>query len=323
MSKGLTDFGGLVASAGIPLLGPALDFSHPDVLGVIPFDAKSFFVQSTHASASDAAPAHGKSPKRPLATIDKAVGECTNDKGNVIIVGPGHVETISAAAGLVFDISGVTVIGCGHGNLRPQINGTATASDIDITADEVRLINLRFTGGVDAITAFIDLDGADDVLLYGCEVQDVTGKVGIMIDAKDCDDLHVVGLIYRGAAATGTTVGLRIENCDRFVLAGFRVDGNFSTGFLQCVTTASADIEVSGGWFRTRNSADIFCVDTVTGSTGAFMAPIYIRLADNAANVTEAITGATFVVFAATEISVVNDANQAGILINWTESADL
>lgn len=323
MGKGITDFGGLVASAGVPVMGPGLDFSHPDVLGIVPFDTETYFVQSTHASAADAAPAHGKSPKRPFSTIDYAVGQCTAGEGNLIVVGPKHVETVSAAAGLVFDVTDVTVYGLGCGNSRPQISvGTAVGADVDITADAVRLVNLRFTGDVDNITALLDLDGADDVVLYAIEIQDVTGQVAIGIDAKDCDDLHIIGLVYRGASAAGTTVGLRIENCDRLVLSGFRVDGNFSTGFLQCVTVASLDIEVGSGIFRTRNAADIFAVDTVTGSTGAFYAPIYIRLQDNAANVTEAITGATFWVYAATEIGVVNAANEAAVLLNWVESTD-
>ena len=58
-----------------------------------------FFVQSTHAGAADAA-GRGRTPSQPLATIDYAVGLCTAGQGDLIIVLPGHVETVSAAGGL-------------------------------------------------------------------------------------------------------------------------------------------------------------------------------------------------------------------------------
>ena len=38
--------------------------------------------------------------ERPMATIDAAVALCTANNGDIIVVKPGHVETVSAAAGL-------------------------------------------------------------------------------------------------------------------------------------------------------------------------------------------------------------------------------
>ena len=52
-----------------------------------------FFVKSTGPNAADD-PGHGKSPSKPFATIDYAVGQCTASNNDFIWVMPGHVETV-------------------------------------------------------------------------------------------------------------------------------------------------------------------------------------------------------------------------------------
>lgn len=322
MPSGITNYDSLLGSAGIPLLGPGLQLTFGDLLGIIPVNANVFHVASGHANGGDA-PGHGK-VRKPFLTLEYATGQCVADQGDIVIAHPGHTETISAAAGWTIDVAGVTYISCGIGTLRAEIAvGTADTADVNLTADRIRIINFHFTGNFDSITALLDIDGADDLVLAGCEFEDVTGQVDIMIDAKDCDDLHIVGLVYRGAAAAGSTHGIRLENCDRFVLDGARIDGNFSTGFIGLVTTASAEIEIRNvHHFRTRNAADIFIVDTITASTGHIGPCVFMSLQDDEANVTEAITGATFRVYDF-GVHVVNADNQKSLAINWTASADL
>ncbi|MBK7406394.1 MAG: hypothetical protein IPJ41_17780, partial [Phycisphaerales bacterium] len=74
-----------------------------------------FFVHSASGSDSNA----GLMPSQALATLDAAFALCTANNGDVIWVMPGHAETISAAAGIVADIAGVTVIGMGVGAEMP------------------------------------------------------------------------------------------------------------------------------------------------------------------------------------------------------------
>src|SRR5215211_623854 len=91
-----------------------------------------FFVQSTHSNAGDTA-GKGQTPDAPFATIDYAIGNCTADQGDLILVLPGHEEAVSAAAGLALDVAGVTIQGVGTGRARPTITlGTSTAADIDV-----------------------------------------------------------------------------------------------------------------------------------------------------------------------------------------------
>ena len=51
--------------------------------------------------------------QRPFATLDYAIGRCTANNGDVIMVMPNHAETITGAGGIALDVAGVTVVGMG------------------------------------------------------------------------------------------------------------------------------------------------------------------------------------------------------------------
>ena len=99
-----------------------------------------WFVDSGSATGSDAV-GYGRNPDQPFATLDYAIGQCTANNGDVIICKAGHTESVAAAADLVFDVAGVTVIFQGNGTNRATIDfGTDAAADMDVTAANVTLI---------------------------------------------------------------------------------------------------------------------------------------------------------------------------------------
>lgn len=257
---------------------------------------------------------------RPFATIDYAIGRCTASRGDIIMVKAGHTETISAAAGIALDVIGVAIIGTGLGSLRPTINFTATTSTFAISAASCSVYNILFTGGIDAIVSPIVISAAD-VALINCEYRDVTGQcTDCILTTAAANRLLIDGLRYDGDTAAGTNAAIAIVGGDGIVIRNVRMDGNFAVGGIDIRTTATTDLEVRDVVFRTRNSADIFIVDTITASTGTIGPNLFLRLQDNAANITEAITGATFVQHL--PISVVNLAGELGMPINTTASTD-
>jgi len=303
-----TNFPNGVSSFGIPLIGS----------GPILTTGSIFFVNNSIPLASNGN--LGDNPDRPLATIQAAAARCTANRGDFIIVGPGHVETVSAAAGLRFAVAGVSVIGIGRGASRPVINFSGTGADMDIDAASVYMENLLFTGGIDALNSPIDVN-ATDFWLNNCEYRDVVGQVTFLLRTdNNADRMRITNFRYVGDSASGTDTGFVLTGSDDVVIDGLFMDGNFATAGIQIVSTAITDLEVRNVMFRNRNAADIFLVDTVTGSTGMIGPNLYLRANDNAANVTEMITGATFVVF--DDVYVVNAANEKAMLINWTASTD-
>lgn len=106
---------------------------------------------------------------KPFSTIDYAVGRCLANRGDVILVMPGHSENVTAAAGMVFDVAGVAVVGLGAGSKRPKINfTTATTADIDITAANVSFFNIEFVANFADVAAAIDVSGVAGLTFDSC-----------------------------------------------------------------------------------------------------------------------------------------------------------
>lgn len=267
------------------------------------------------------APSSGKGTfDRPFLTINDAITACTASKADFVFCKAGHAETISAAAGVALSKAGVSVVGLGRGSIRPTLNLTATASTITMSAANCTLQNFLITGGVDAIVSHTVVSAAGCSII-DCEYRDVTGQCtdGILTTAA-ADRLLIENYIHDGAAAAGSNSGIAIVGGDGIVINGLRMDGNFAVGGIDIRTTATTDLEVRNVMFRTRNAADIFIVDTITASTGMIGPNINLRLLDNAANITESCTGATFVYFQ--PINVVNLAGESSMQINITASTD-
>ncbi len=293
----LTAFPNGVSSFGMPVVGN----------GVIPIAQRYFFVNSVSGSNGY----DGSTPDAPFSTLDYAVGKCTASKGDVIIALPGHVETVTAAAGLAIDVAGINLIGVGQGSLRPTINyTTATTATTVVSAANCLMRNFLFTGGIDALVSPLSVQAAD-FWLDSCEYRDVTGQcTDFLLTTAAADRMQVTGLRYNGAAAAGTNAGIAIVGGDSIIIDGTYADGNFAVGFIDVRTTATTNISVRNMIARTRNSADVVGVDTITGSTGIIGPNLYFALQDNAANFAGSFSGATFRYHS--PISIVNVAGELG-----------
>jgi hypothetical protein len=301
---------------GVTIAGVPIQQAHP---------GEVFYVNSTAVKKTGvktgADTNNSGTYNQPFATIDYAIGRCTASRGDIIMVMPGHTETIAAASGIDLDVIGVAIIGMGAGSLRPTINFTDTASTLTIAAANCSISNLLLTGGVDAVVSPVVVSAADCVI-ENVELRDVTGQMtdGILTTAG-ATRLKILNHKHDGAAAAGTNAAIAIVGGDGIEVTIDRMDGNFAVGGIDIRTTATTDLLVHDVVaFRTRNAADIFLVDTITASTGQVGPNINIRLQDDAANITEAVTGATFHVI--DPVYVVNADDQKGLLINWTASGD-
>lgn len=278
-----------------------------------------FFVNSVAGTNSASG---GQNPDAPLASIAYAfsAGLVTANQGDRIYAMPGHIETISGAAGLAASVAGVEIVGIGAGSARPKINFTATDSTLTVTAANITIRNILFTGGIDAVVSCLVVSAAD-FLLQNCEYRDVTGQcTAFLLTTAAADRMVIDGLRHDGDTAAGTAASIAIVGGDRIEIKNSRFDGNFSVGVIDIRTTATTDLEVHDCTARTRNSVDIFLIDTITGSTGVVGPNLNLRLQDNAANITEACTGATFVYFQ--PINIVNNAGEVAMLDNKTATTD-
>jgi hypothetical protein len=185
-----------------------------------PFCANTYYVQSTHTKASDNN--SGRSAEQPKATVASALSAAeANDR---IVVGAGHVETVSAAAGINFVATthdNVQLIGMGNGGQRPQFQmGTAVAANCIVNAAGVTIQNCQFLAAYDAVTSLLSV-GGDDTVLRNCffgstsdaDYQPVTAlTIGAGADDTLVDHCQIM------LTEAGATAGIDIEGISRLVI---------------------------------------------------------------------------------------------------------
>jgi hypothetical protein len=132
---------------------------------------RRYYVQSTATNASDGNT--GLDAGFPLATIDGGVNKCTASQGDQVIALPGHTETISAAAGVGMDTAGVGIYGMGEYDARPTLTFSAVAADINVSAENCVISNLKLSSSVNSLENFVDAD-AGNLRVEACHF--VTGS---------------------------------------------------------------------------------------------------------------------------------------------------
>lgn len=267
----------------------------------------------------------------PFATIAYAVTQCRAGKGDILFVKSGHAETITASTAWG-GTADVAIIGLGNGSGRPTFTFSATASKITLAGNNMLLHNLLFISSIDAVVNVINVSGADVTL------SDIEYREDSAVQCTDCiiatataTRFKVRGFKYRAFDATaGTVAGIALVGVESADISELDVIGLWSAGFIDCRTTASLNLQVYTVRYRSLGTGEILVKDTITGSTGMIGPNILARLSANAANVTEVVTGATFVVFGGTSTAgiggntflVANLANEQGMAINWTNTTD-
>lgn len=146
-------------------------FSHGVMIQGMPvlntYGGNVYWVDSGHSAASDGN--KGTNKNQPLATIDNAIGKCTASNGDIIMVAPGHSETVTTS--IAADVAGIYIIGLGEGTNRPTLVGPNADACIDVTAANVTIRNLRFSadaGTTQAATQKIYVN-AQYCTIAGCE----------------------------------------------------------------------------------------------------------------------------------------------------------
>ena len=150
-----------------------------------------FYVDSGSVDGNDT-PESGANPNLPFSTIDYAVGKCTANNADQIIVMPGHAEVVSAAAGLALDVAGISIIGIGSGTDQPTVTlGTADTADVDVDAANITVENIHFIANFADIAAAIDVN-ATDFTLRNCRLNaagtDLNAKIWVQDAAAAASD---------------------------------------------------------------------------------------------------------------------------------------
>jgi hypothetical protein len=198
-----TNFSNGIASQGVPVMGGA----------TLPSTTCNYwFVSSTTGSNGNS----GKSVKQAFATIAQAHTAATASKGDVVVIMPGHVETVSGAAYATLSKAGISYVGLGTGRNRPTLTWSATNSQIIVSGANSSFVNIVCDfAGIDAVVAAVSVT-ATDVSFLNCEFitnKAAAGAVLGLVTAATATRFTVDGCRFLGPAVnSGTTTTAQIKH---------------------------------------------------------------------------------------------------------------
>lgn len=205
-----------------------------------------FYVSSSTGSPSGP----GFTPENAYATLAQAVSAATASNGDVIVLLPGHTESIGAS-GIALSKAGLTIIGMGVGANRPTFTWTATDSVLTISAANVLLQNIRCTVSIDEVVSMILVSGVN-VKLDAVDFFETASAQAIqfLLTTAAADDLEICNCRhYQVNAAAATQAWIGLVGADRayihdntFILA---LKDNASSGVIVQSTTACLNIEIA------------------------------------------------------------------------------
>lgn len=240
----------------------------------------------------------------PFATIDYAIGKCTANRGDVIMVKPGHAETVSAASGITCDVAGIAIVGLGSYDSRPTITfDTATTADIVVSAANVSFYNLLLKPNFADIVRLIS-STAVGTSIVNCEVQDTAVDMNVLTPFKSTtttdnagDGMQVIGCKWISPDAASVEFVEINANMDGFVLEDNFVitAGTASPLFLCAGTKVMTGLSVRRNFLQNANTAGDLAYDNGGATNTGIIAHNRIGHADvTAGHVLGAVAGARF-----------------------------
>lgn len=181
-----------ISSFGMPVFGSG------DVLTT----GNIWFVDSDTTYGSDSN--SGETPTDAFLTIDYAIGKCTANNGDIIIVKEGHAETVTTA--ITADIAGVTILGLGHGDKRPTITVNAAIPGLNVTAVDCKFHNLQFVAGssITAATRILRV-AANGAKFTGCQFSMPYDMYHMIVVFKG-DEVEFVNCVFKNSVTTNASV---------------------------------------------------------------------------------------------------------------------
>lgn len=231
----------------------------------IPTGSRVIYLRSTGLQDGD----DGNFNNRLTLSLSAALAQCRADRGDVILVFPGHSETIGAST--LTWVSGVRIVGVGdpRQDTAPTFNWNATTSKMAVSAKNVTLSNLRLTmDGANGVVKALEVTAAG-FTLDNCFVRFASGaalKATIAIELgegaseatiRNCrfsgTETHNATDVIKCVGSSAPNNGLRVVDNEFF---GSVTAGN---GFVH-VTTASLRIRIARNVMYNTHTASTSCI---------------------------------------------------------------
>lgn len=190
--------------------------------------------------------------------------------GDMILIAPGHTETLSAA-GPSISKADVTIIGMGLGARRPAFTYGAAATTITVTGAGSQINNCRFLAAFLNVAAAFTIGAAKDFRCDSCDFIDLAAATNFLscvvtgATANAADGLAFTNNYVYGLATTDGAVLSVLGNLDRLFFADNYMDKAATNDAGHAITVAALVLK---GAQILRN---ILNVVGSSGAVGVFM----------------------------------------------------
>jgi len=289
-------FGGLVfgsCSTASAISGGGIDLSKPgNNYGIVNqielqsgqlFTGMLFVVDSS--STLDRDVASSGNFKSPFSTIDYAIGRASArtananpaaNSGSLILVLPGHAETINEADEIDIDLAGLTIWGVGSGAARPTLTYTVAAGEVTIGANSVTIGNMRFISSVTDVLKAINVEGSFTYpRIINCEFGVDSAGTDEFLETIYLDGTNTGAVIANNVidmGLGGATSAIKIDDeCTRVTIRENIIRGDYGTANINGIRTASANVLIEDNLLVNGVAGNVNAQPTIellTGTSG-------------------------------------------------------
>jgi hypothetical protein len=213
-------------------------------------------------------------PSAPFSTLAQAIAASVANRGDVIYLMAGHVETVAGA--YTINKAGVQIFGLGAGSNRPTFTLSATASVFNVSAANVTFRNILITSTIAAVVKAFNVTAAN-VTFDGVDYQEdgTTDLLQFILTSAAADFLTVKNCKwYRdttSASSVSAWIGLvgadYCEIVDNYLtLKG--TAANSADGFVVGATTLSKSVHIARNAVVISVSTGAVPISLLANSTG-------------------------------------------------------
>ena len=287
--------GGLLA--GVALRGLPLGLVHPGKVFWVSNVSTAAAIGKGQKPGSDTGATKGTF-NDPFSTVDYAIGRCTGSRGDVIMVKPGHAETLSSAAAITSDVAGIAIVGLGSGSLRPTFTWDNADATWSVTVANLSFYNLRFIGSLatpGVTTLFNVAGGADGMTFTNCEMTSASATLayiaGITL-ATGVDNLSIEGSKFINDSTFGTSFITGVAHDEFYISNTYMAMNGVQAAVTGLIVGSGAvtNVLIKDSYFRSFVDAAVL-IDFTDATNGGLITNCYFS-SDDAADATT--TGVEF-----------------------------
>lgn len=201
-----------------------------------------------------------------VSTIAAGVAKCRSNMNDIVMVLPGHTETLTGTSNLFTPVAGAQVIGCGRPGAtnNPNVTIGATGAGIALSAANMSIVGLNINSSTAAVTGAVVVTGAGVTLANN---------------------------FFSFTGALGANAAITVTGAASFVMRDNYLAATTTLALVNVTGAGSTDLMIMGNAFRQTNAAGTSANYVALANTSGISGIVGYNSGKTAASLTTPGTG--------------------------------